>query len=1101
MDAGTSRKEEPQARHRAAGAAGSAARPTIGMFINWLTGLHRWQWLGAADSARAHGANLICFSGKELGHPDGFYSHASVVFDLVKPEHVDGLIVWTTTLQPFVGRKAMEAFCHRFDPLPMVSVEQTMPGVPSVLVDEKQGMREVVNHLIEVHGHRRIAFIRGPVNHPGAQQRYLGYVEALARHGIAHDPALVSPPLRFWRPEESAAMVETLLDRLDGGIDAIATANDDLALGAAWALQNRRIRVPADIAVVGFDDAVNIGRPDLGMDTVGDEAAGDERPRLVNSITATLPLTTVRSPIYQLAWRAVEVMLSRLRGEPTPLETSIPTQLVLRRSCGCLPPSTEAVTLPRPAVPAEAAPSEGAAPEASPRDRLAAALRQALAPSAASPPGGWAERLVDSFVESARGDPARRFLFVLDELVHASARSAADLSHWWSVLFGLRRHAAEALVGGPVPPNIDELWQDVQRLMWEWSERFHAYEQAVAEKRDQIVRHVGQKLITTLDIGQLTAVLVEELPTIGVTSCYMALYEPGPDATGEAAYPTPRSRAILVYERGRRIELAPDAALFPSHELVPGGLAKRDAARSLVVLPLYFQDKQLGFVVMEGWVREGWIYEALRAQLSSAVQGALLVEREKRALIEVDKARARAEEANQAKSTFLATMSHELRTPLNGILGYAKILQNAGGLTPLQANGLRTIQLSGEHLLALINDILDLSKIDAAKLELAPSLVELPAFIRVIADIIRVKTEEKDILFELDMAGLPQVVLADERRLRQVLLNLLGNAVKFTDAGTVSLRIAGTPGPHGLCRLRFVVADTGIGLAPGDLELIFHAFEQVGDVGRRVSGSGLGLAISRQLVRLMGADIHVDSRIGAGSAFSFELTVPTVTLKEEQFAPQGTIRGYEGPRRRVLVVDDVDTNRTMLVDLLAPLGFDVSDAADGEQALERVRATSPDLVLMDVVMPVMDGLEATRRLRGIAGLERLPIVALSANASPANRADCLAAGASAFLSKPIDHGILLHELRAKLGLRWLADAPSATADTDDIGDVVLPPADELAQLHHLAQMGNMREIRQWADRVAAGDPRLRPVTERFKQLADGYRSKAILALATRFLRR
>ena len=283
-----------------------AARPTIAIFINWLAGLHGWQWLGGVDAARAHGANLFCFSGKELGHPDHFYSRAAAVFDLMKPERVDGLIVWTTTLQPFVGSAAMEAFCHRFDPLPMVSVEQSMAGVPSLLVAEQQGMQEVVSHLIEVHGHRRIAFIRGPVNHPGAQLRYRGYVEALARHGIALDESLVCEPLQFWRPEESAAMAEALLDRTGGAIDAIATANDDLALGAVWALQGRRIRVPADIAVVGFDDMVNIGRPDVGMDSIGEEPAVDERPRLVNSVTATLPLTTVRSPIYQLAWRSVD---------------------------------------------------------------------------------------------------------------------------------------------------------------------------------------------------------------------------------------------------------------------------------------------------------------------------------------------------------------------------------------------------------------------------------------------------------------------------------------------------------------------------------------------------------------------------------------------------------------------------------------------------------------------------------------------------------------------------------------------------------------------------------------------------------------------------
>ncbi|HEX6703194.1 MAG TPA: ATP-binding protein [Albitalea sp.] len=1075
------------------------ARPTIGMFINWLTGLHGWHWLGAADSARANGANLVCFSGKELGHPDHFYSHASVVFDLAKAERVDGLIVWTTTLQPFVGREAMEAFCHRFDPVPMVSVEQSMAGMPSLVVGEQQGMCEVVSHLIEVHGHRRIAFVRGPVNHPGAQLRYLGYVEALVRHGIAVDETLVSSAPRFWRPEESAAMVEQLLDRTAGAIDAIATANDDLALGAVWALQNRRIRVPADIAVVGFDDVVNVDRPDLGMDSMGQDAVGDERPGLVNSVTATLPLTTVRSPMYQLGWRSVEVMLSRIRGEPVPAQTTIPTQVVVRRSCGCLPRSAGAgmrhpsrpVSLPAAALAVTPAPAQGS------REQIVVHLREWLDPALPAPPEDWAERLVDTFVAAAQSGPVREFLYVLDDLAHSRARNAADLSCWWPALFALHRHAAEGLGDGARAAQLDELWQEVQVIMWDWSERFHNYEQAIAAKRDQIVRQIGQNLITTLDIGQLTAVLVEELPTIGITSCYVALYEPDDDAPA-AAYPTARSRSILVYDRGQRIAIAPGRALFPSSQLVPDGLPARNDARSLVVAPLYFQDKQLGFVVTEGRVRDGWILEALRAQLSSAVQGAMLVEREKRALIEVDKARTRAEEASNAKSAFLATMSHELRTPLNGILGYTKILQHTSELSALQANGLQTIQLSGEHLLTLINDILDLSKIDADKLELAPTSVEMPSFMRVISDIIRVKTEEKGILFELEADDLPPAVLVDGLRLRQVLLNLLGNAVKFTDRGRVTLRVAGRSGLDGLSRLRFEVVDTGIGIARDDLEVIFNPFEQVGDAAHRARGSGLGLGISRRLVRLMGGDIHVDSELGVGSRFWFEFAAPVVSSKAWPLPTRGTVTGYEGPRKRVLVVDDVDANRTMLVDLLSALGFELEQASDGQQALERAAATAPDLVLMDVVMPVMDGMEATRRLRSTAGFEGLPVIALSANASDANRDQCLAAGATAFLTKPIDHEALLKEVGTQLGLHWVSAPPSASEEVDDAA-LVLPPPEDLRALHRLAQIGNMREIHQWANRVEALDARYGPVARRLRHLADGYHSRAILTLASRFV--
>lgn len=1055
-------------------------RPKIAMFINWLTGLHRWQWLGAADSARAHGIDLVCFSGKELGHPDHFYSHAGVVFDLVRPDRFDGLIVWTTTLQSFVGREAMEAFCHRFDPLPMVSVEQSMQGAAGVLVDERQGMRDVVNHLIDVHGHRRIAFVRGPLNHPGAEHRFLGYVDALQAHGLAIDSRLISAPLQFWRPEEAAAATEDLLDKLGtSGIEAIATANDDLAIGAIWAMQRRGIRVPADIAVVGFDDAVNVGRPDIGMDTIGEEQPAGS-PRLINATTVTMPLTTVRSPIYQLAWRSVEMMLARLSGD-TSDESTIPARMIVRRSCGCLP---------------------AASADETPGAVHGQALASGVGTAVGELPAGWDSKLLAAFSESGRSGDVRPFLYLLDQFIQSTVRNAGDLSSWWPLLWDVRRQALAMHEEDDERRGLDSMWRETQAFMWDWLERLHIYEKAIAEKRDQIVRHVGQKLITTRDIAHLTQVLVEELPTIGVTSCYMALYEPPAGAdVSQCVYPTPLARAVLCYDRGRRLEIPPDAAVFPSSQLMPHVVARGDAPRSLVVAPLYFQDRQLGFVVMEGGVREGWIYEALRAQLSSAVQGALMVDREKRALVEVDRARARAEEANQAKSIFLATMSHELRTPLNGILGYAQILQHAGNLTPLQSKGLRTIQESGEHLLALITDILDLAKIDAAKLDLSPGLVELPDLIRVIADIIRVKAEEKDLLFELEVSVLPPVVLADERRLRQVLLNLLGNAVKFTDAGKVGLHVDCRVRPHGRCLLRFEVCDSGVGIDPDDLQRIFLAFEQVGDASRRATGSGLGLAISQQLVRLMGSEIVVKSKPGLGSNFSFEVSFPIVATKEQHVAVQGGFTGYEGGRRRVLVVDDVAGNRTFLADLLGPLGFEVEEAIDGQDALDRAADWKPDIVLMDIVMPTMDGLEATRRLRSLEATADLPVIALSANATAANRSNCMAAGASAFLTKPVDPHALLHEIGKALGIRWHSRASEVSTPVS-VGDLPtsLPLEPDLVELHRIAQSGNMREVKRWADTIASRDPDCKPFADHLRQLADGFESRAILTLASKYLR-
>jgi signal transduction histidine kinase/ActR/RegA family two-component response regulator len=400
--------------------------------------------------------------------------------------------------------------------------------------------------------------------------------------------------------------------------------------------------------------------------------------------------------------------------------------------------------------------------------------------------------------------------------------------------------------------------------------------------------------------------------------------------------------------------------------------------------------------------------------------------------IELQHAKERAEVASQAKTDFLARMSHELRTPLNAIMGYAQIMQMDRSLNSRQQHILRTIYDSGDHLLKLIVDILDLSRIEAGKTELAPVACQLTRLVAMLDDVLRIKAAEKRLTFlVLSDDNVPAHVMVDEGRLRQVLLNLLGNALKFTAQGQVLLkvRVVAASSPADTARLRFEVDDTGPGIAPSDQARIFEPFEQAGDSRSRSAGTGLGLAISRSLVRLMGGELQLVSREGRGSCFWFELDLPVCgsgPVAVPAASRPGHITGYAGPRRRILIADDVLANRQVLSAMLQPLGFDTVEAIHGQEALDQVKAVAPDLVLMDLTMPVLDGLQAMKRLREDPATRALPIIAITANASTQHREEAQGAGASDFISKPFDCNDLLTKMGRLLDLNWVTTAPQET---------------------------------------------------------------------------
>jgi signal transduction histidine kinase/DNA-binding LacI/PurR family transcriptional regulator/AraC-like DNA-binding protein len=828
-----------------------SSRPlTIGILTAWLNGPTEINlWHGVADRARERNVNLICFSGGIPHWHRQYESQKNILFNIPNQDIVDGLLVWANILSHTLDISGLEAFCQQYAPLPIISMGMVLPSFPSIRIDMRGGMRKLLSHLIEEHGRRKIAFIRGLESSHDAEERYQAYLETLQRYKIPIDPGLVVTG--DFRRNSGSAAIKQLIENNGMGFDTLVSANDNMAIGAMQALQAQGVRIPEDVIVAGFDD--------------------------IEETRAIAPtLTSVRTPWHLLGSKSLDLVLSKLANESLPDQILFETELICRQSCGCQrigvngPPelspnnsTTEGNTL-----------VDFSSPTVVPAE-IIRTLSQCAPVRDLEPT--WSKRLVDDFIAEAKhlDSPPGAFILNLKEAL-SQIQSGAEIVEWQEVLNIIRSKVIPLFQSKDEVIQAHELLENGYNVIGEMAHRLQLHQRLEAVDRTDRLNRIVQTMSTIYDLETLMKLLVLELPGLGIESCFVSLYD-------EKGMNPAWSRLILAFTGKERLHLDKNGVRFPTRQLVPPGLLPRDRLIAFDVEALYFKEDQIGFVMFEIGPRDGDIYATLRGHLSSALKSAELVQI-------AFEAEAKAIKSDQLKTHLLANVSHELRTPLNIILGLSQTALSTpnpyGMELPTQlTKDLGYIYDSGEHLIRLINDLLDTSRAEIGELDLCNEpvspLVLLKEAYETFKDTSMGKQKQVELL--LDVPDHLPVLHADPVRLRQIILNLLSNALKFTRKGTITLGAA-VQLPH----IHFWVSDTGAGITPELQERIFEPFVKVDPPGQRRSGIGLGLSITRRLVALHGGEITLDSLPDHGSTFHVYIPLPGLNFASAaQINPEG----------------------------------------------------------------------------------------------------------------------------------------------------------------------------------------------------------------------
>ncbi|MCK4906840.1 MAG: substrate-binding domain-containing protein [Spirochaetes bacterium] len=988
-------------------------RPTIALLINNLRDRYSIKlWPGVEDCANERDINLHIFTGETINSPYGFGYQHNLIYDLVNKRNIDAILMATGTLSNFINEKEFAEFYNKFSPIPIISIGLKLPNIPSVLVENKTGMRESILHLIQVHKYKKIAFIRGPKTNYEAEERFQAYKNVLTECKIPINDKLIK--FGDFTPQSGLKAVNQLIDENKLNFDAIALANDDMALGALEALKTRKISVPGNIAIVGFD---NLGETEF----------------------IKVPLTTVNQPLYELGRKATEIAVDLIDGKLVPETMILPTKLKIRSSCGCISQSIKMIESDVNNIELNIKTNKNNIEKQ--EEWLIGKILEFSRDSRNQPVEieAWVMEALKLKNSNPGEEFSLNFLKTLSKFLSNDSTLGINVSYWQNIITLLSNHILFNIDDNSLIHDTDILFHMARVLIGEMLQLKHAVRGVQIGKHFYTAIEAVQALMSSRDVEKLMDTINQEIPSLGIESCYISLYPKEVPRKRNIKWKMPEKiNLLLARNKSGRKTIQKKSKEYLTKDLLPEGLLPNNRRYTIIIKPLFVRQDQLGIIILEIGPKEGIIYETLRLQISSTLKSIYLFEgismAENNALEANERlidTNEKLKELNSLRTKFFTNVSHELRTPLTLILGPVESLLFGDYGKTIDTNNdiFHSIMYNASNLLKLINNLLDYSKIEAGKMLVNYTKTNISNLLQFYMLNIRSAAESKGLKIEYidNTEGL--IANIDRNLFQKAVFNLLSNALKFTaKGGSITLSLNSK-------KETFVIEvhDSGIGISHKDISVIFSRFGQAGDSeSHNNQGTGIGLTLTKEIVELHGGTISVISQKGIGTTFTVKIPYNTTTGKEnlsenfkkinsfeiismlnqydtyeENVSEQLSIETKEESSINqkkfplIMVIDDNPEMRKFIGFILKKK-YRIQYASDGKEGLKKAKKTLPDLILSDVMMPNMNGYQLCKIVKSDPILKHTPIILLTAKANILQKIEGLEYGSDDYITKPFN---------------------------------------------------------------------------------------------------